>query len=71
MHIFSFYFFIFIFIFLSSSRTALAACGDSQVRGVIRAVATGLRQGHGNAGSKSCLQPTPQLTAALDPQPTE
>ena len=48
-----------------------AAYGSSQARGQIRAVATGLRQSHSNAGSKPCLQPTPQLMVMLDPQPTE
>ena len=39
----------------------------SQARGPIRAVANGLRQSHSNAGSKPCLQPTPQLRATPDP----
>ena len=43
------------------------AYGGSQARGQIEAVATGLRQSHSNAGSKLRLQPTPQLTAMLDP----
>jgi len=47
------------------------AYGGSQARGRIGAVATGLRQSHSNTGSEPCLQPTPQLTATLDPQPTE
>ena len=49
------------------SRAALAAYGGSQARGLIRAVATGLRQSHSNAGSEPHLQPTPQLTAMPDP----
>ena len=48
-----------------------AAYGSSQARGLIGAVATGLRQSHSNAGSKPRLQPMPQLTATLDPYPTE
>ena len=53
--------------FLSFSRATPAAHGDSQARGLIRAVAAGLRQGHSNVGSKPGLQPTPQLTAMPDP----
>ena len=34
-------------------------------------VAAGLRQSHSNVGSEPRLQPTPQLTATPDPQPTE
>ena len=41
------------------------AYGGSQARGPIGAIAAGLRQSH--KGSKSCLWPTPQLTAVLDP----
>ena len=47
------------------------AYGDSQARGLIGAVAAGLRQSHRNLGSKPSLQPTPQLTATPDPKPTE
>jgi len=47
------------------------AYGDSKARGGIGAVATGLRQSHSNTGSEPRLQPTPQLTATQDPQPTE
>ena len=46
---------------------APAACGDSQAKGPIGAVATGLRQSHSNAGSQPRLQPTLQLTATPDP----
>ena len=35
------------------------------------AVAAGLCHSYSNAGSKLCLQPTPQLMATPDPQPTE
>ena len=41
--------------------------GGSQAKGLIGAVAAGLRQSHSNAGSDPCLRPTPQLTAMLDP----
>ena len=43
------------------------AYGGSQARGLIGAVATGLRQSHSKAGSEPRLQPTPQLTATPDP----
>ena len=39
----------------------------SQARGLIRAVANGLRQSHSNAGSEPRLGPTPQLMAMPDP----
>ena len=45
------------------------ACGSSQARGLIRDVAAGLHQSHGNLGSELYLQPTPQLTAMPDPYP--
>ena len=35
------------------------------------ATAAGLHHSHSNVGSKLRLQPTPQLMATLDPQPTE
>ena len=56
-----------LFIYFVFSRAALAACGGSQARGTVRAVATSLRHGHSNMGSELCLQPTPQLTAMPDP----
>ena len=43
------------------------AYGGSQARGVIGAVATGLRHSPSNAGSKPRLRPTPQLTATPEP----
>ena len=48
-------------------RGAPAAYGSSQARGLIGAVAASLRQSHSNVGSEPHLQPTPQLTAMLDP----
>ena len=45
--------------------------GGSQARGLNGAVATGPRQSHSNMGSEPSLQPTPQLTATPDRQPTE
>ena len=50
-------------------RAALVAYGGSQVRGRIRAAATGLR--HSHAGSKPHVRPTPQLRATPDPCSTE
>ena len=58
----SFFFFLF-FLF----RAARAAYGGSQARGLIGAVAAGLHRSHTNGGSELHLQPTPQLTATLDP----
>ena len=62
------FYFIFLFfcLFLLFLWAAPAAYGGSQARGPIRAVATGLRQSHSNAGSEPRLQPTPQLTATPD-----
>ena len=63
-----YYLFIYLFICLFAfSRAALTAYGGSQARGRIRAIAASLRQNNSNTGSEQCLQPTPQLTAMLDP----
>ena len=57
--------FLFCFVcFFVISRATPMANGGSQARGRIGAVAAGLRQSHSNGGSE---QPTPQLTATLDP----
>ena len=48
---------------------AAAACGSSQARGQIGAVANGLCHNHSNAESEPHLQPTPQLTATPIPDP--
>ena len=47
-------------------RAAPTAYRGSQARGLIGAVAAGLRQSHSNIGSEPHLQPIPQLTATLD-----
>ena len=47
------------------------AHGGSQARDLIGAVAAGPCQSHSNARSEQRLRPTSQLTAMLDPQPTE
>ena len=44
-----------------------AAYGGSQARGRIRAIAPGLCHSYLNPRYELCLQPTPQLTAMLDP----
>ena len=62
----SFFFFFLSFIFCLF-RAAPEACGGSQARGLIRAMAADLCQSHSNARSEPRLQPTPQLTATLDP----
>ena len=54
---------LFFFLF----RAVPVAYRGSQARGVTGATAAGLRHSHSNAGSKPCLQPTPQLTATPDP----
>ena len=56
----------FFFCLFAFSRATPAAYVGSQARGLIGAVADGLRQSHSNAGSEMHLQPTPQLTAMPD-----
>ena len=65
--VFSFSFFLFFFWSFFHFLGHSEAYGDSQARGPIRAIAAGLRQSHSNAGYEPRLQPTPQLTATLDP----
>ena len=61
------YKYIYIYIWLFAiSRATPTACGSSQARGGIGAVAAGLRQSHSNAGSKHCLKSTQQLTVTSD-----
>ena len=62
---------LFFLSFVLFFRATLAACGGSKARGLIGAVAACLCQSHSNARSEQCLRPTPQLTAMLDPYPTE
>ena len=68
---FFFKIFIYLFIYLLLFKAAPAAYGSSQARGRIGAVAASLDHSHTEAGSELCLRPTPQLTATLDPLPTE
>ena len=49
------------------SRAAPTVYGGSQVRGLIGAVAARLHQSCSNARSELRLQPTPEVTAMLDP----
>ena len=62
--------FFFFFVFCHF-RAIPVAHGGSQGRGLIGAVAASPQQSHSNVGSKPRLRPTPQLTATLDPSPTE
>ena len=65
--IYIWYFYLFIYFVFCLFRTAPAAYGGSQARGLIGAVAASPRQSHSNTRSKRCLRPTPQLKATLDP----
>ena len=60
--------FIYLFCFF---RATLMAYGGSQARSRIGAVAADLYHSHNNARSEPHLQPTPQLTATPDLEPTE
>ena len=60
-------FYFILFLSLCLFRAIPTAFGGSQARGPIGAVAAGQCQSHSNVGSEPRLQPTPQLTAALDP----
>ena len=55
------------FFFLLSFGASPMACGGSQARGLIGAVAASLHQSHSNMGSELHLCPTPQLMATQDP----
>ena len=54
------------FLFFCLFRAIPMAYGESQARGLIGAVTTGLCHSHSNAGSEPHLQPTPELTATPD-----
>ena len=66
MYFLTSYFYILAHLFFFLFRAAPVAFGSSQARGRISAVAASLYHSHGNAGSKPCPRPTPQLTAAWD-----
>ena len=71
IHLFNDSIFIYLFVFCLFFRAAPAAYGDSQARGLIRAVATAYARATATPESEPCLRPPPQLPAMLDPQPTE
>ena len=58
---------LFIYLFILLFRAAPWAYGGSQAKGLIRATASSLHHIDSNEGSEPCLQPTPQLTATLNP----
>ena len=58
-----------IYLFILLFRIAPTAYGCSQAGSLIGAAAASLY--HSNTGSEPSLQPTPQLTATPDPEPTE
>ena len=60
-------FFFFFFCLFCPFRAVPAAYGGSQARGLIEAIAAGLRQRHSNARSELRLRPIPQLMATSDP----
>ena len=66
-----FVFLFFLFCLFVFSRAAPVAYGGFQARGPIGAIAAGLYHSHSNIRSEPHLQPTPQLMATPDPQPTE
>ena len=57
---------VFFFCLFAISWATPVACGGSQARGLMGAIAASLSQSHSNAGSEPRLQPTPQLTATPD-----
>ena len=61
------FFFCFFFFFFCPFRAAPVAYEGSQARGQIGAIAASLHHSPSNARSELNLQPTPQLTAMLDP----
>ena len=63
--------FIFIYLFILLFRATHVAYGSFQARGPIRATAASLCHSQRNAGYEPRLQPTPQLMAMPDPQPTD
>ena len=66
-YLFSYYLLLLLFCLFAFPRAAPTACGGSQARGRIRAVAASLRQSYSNTRSKLRLRPIPQLTATPDP----
>ena len=64
--VYAFFKFIYLFMFCVFGAT-LTVHGGSQTRGLIGAVAIGLRQSHSNTRSEPSLPLTPQLTATPHP----
>ena len=62
---------MFFFLLFSLFRAAARAYGGSQARGQIGAAVAGLHHSHSNARSEPHMKPKPQLTAMLNPKPTE
>ena len=58
---------VFFFFLVLLFRATPMACGSSQARGPIRAVAAGLLHSHRYTGLEVCLWPTLELTATPDP----
>ena len=58
---------VFLFVCFLPFRATPAAYAGSQARGRIGVTAAGLHHSQSNAGSKTHLQPTPQLKAMPDP----
>ena len=65
--IFKLFIYLFFGLFFVFSRAEPMAHGGSQAKGPIGAVDARLHHSHSNAGSEPHPQPTPQLTATLDP----
>ena len=59
------------FLFFFFFRAAPMAYGSSRAKCPATAAGHGHSHSHSNTGSKPFLQPTSQLTAMLDPRPTE
>ena len=57
----------FFFLVFLLFRAAPEAYRGSQARGLVRAVAAGLRHNHSNVGPEPCLRPTPQLMVTPAP----
>ena len=55
IHVCILFFFFFFCCLFAFSRAAPVACGGSQARGLIGAIAAGLHQSHSNAGSEQRL----------------
>ena len=60
-----------LFVLFCLFRAAPETCEGSQARGQIGAVATSLHHSNSNTRSELHLQPTPQVMAIPNPQPTE